>query len=186
MSSFSYLWVTPTFEPDSASWEDGALKLGVAKYRVPVLWVALMDASGPRRMVDDDVVFASPMAEGIARLRARVERLASWLTGVDVGGYAAHLATLLEQEQEDEDDWIMLDISEVAGMVGDEVHNIERSLAWLDGDDQVDPASSLHELSGLSPATALPPAGEGLEDACSHDEWEDVISLMGAGEDWWE
>ena len=185
MSSFSYLSVSSVFDPTSSSWENDALQIGGAKYVVPVLWLALLDVAGPRRLVDDDVVFATRREEGIARLRSRVARLSSWLTQADVAGYVEHFAALLEEE---DDPWLVLDASEIAGMSkeGELVGAVDTVLAWLDGDDDADGPTRLLELSSLSATIVLPPPQAGLEDTCSYSEWENVLGLVGAGDGWWD
>ncbi|HHH28657.1 MAG TPA: hypothetical protein ENK57_09990 [Polyangiaceae bacterium] len=185
MSSFSYLFVGSAFDPATAAWQGDAVRLGDAEYRVPVLWLALLDGAGPRRVLEDDVVFASPTDEGIARLRSRVVRLASWLTHIDVAAHASHFVALLEQEQEA---WVMVDAGELAGMSkeGELVSAVDHALAWLDGDDAADGPAKLCELSALSPTSAAPPPQVDLEDTCSHTEWENILGLVGAGEGWWD
>lgn len=185
MSSFAYLLAASAFDATDDAWRDDCVQVADAKYRVPVLWVALLDIAGPRRLLNDDVVFASPSAGGIARLRSRIVRLTSWLPHVDVAAYAEHFVALLEQEQAE---WIVIDASEIAGMSeeGALVDAVDRALAWLDGDDDADGPAKLHELSALSATSVLPRPQPGLEDTCSHTEWQIVLGLIGAGEGWWD
>ncbi|MCA9621834.1 MAG: hypothetical protein KC731_22575 [Myxococcales bacterium] len=185
MSSFSYLSVSTVFDDASSSWQDDAIPLGDAKYRVPVLWLALLDVAGPRRVAADDVVFASQKGKGIRRLRSRVDRLTSWLTHVDVAAYAEHFVALLEEQSAE---WIVIDASEIAGMSeeGALVDAVDHALAWLDGNDDADGPAKLHELSALAATSVLPRPQPDLEGTCSHTEWENVLGLIGAGEGWWD
>ena len=185
VSSFAYLLTVDELH-EGGSWVEKAEQLAEAPHRVPLLWIALLGPTEPRMVGADCVVMACPTADAVGRLAARKARLVSWLASPHAAGYVTRFAERIAEEAQR---WLLVDVSEVAAMdePGALFARVDVALRWLDGDDQAsDGPTALTNLSGITPNTKLPRPDDGLEDGCSPREWDRVLSMLGAGQEWWD
>ncbi|HHH28560.1 MAG TPA: hypothetical protein ENK57_09465 [Polyangiaceae bacterium] len=184
MSSFAYLLASDRFDSDLEAMQDDAEQLADACHCLPLLWMALLAADGPKHVDDEHTVFATDRLAGIERLQRRSGRLASLLPKAHVPGYVARLSEMMAEESAE---LLIIDATDIAYMDEPEVlvGDVAQTLAWLDGDDAAAGPAAIRRQCGLHADSELPEPVDGLDGSTTLRQWQRVIAMLGSGDAWW-
>lgn len=173
MSSFAYLYALDRVSSVDPNWRANAVLVADAKYRVPVLWLALLGDVDETFDDDEQVVFFASRDEAVDRLAARTARLAA-LFGMEITGYIECVIDEFEGAVSE----LCVDATEVAFMSepASFVAAVRGALRWLDDESAQSGYQHLFEISSLEHDTRVRPADQ---EPTTAEERDQVLSLLG-------